>query len=310
MIKNKLIAVLVSWVGIREPNHAFIIDKYNNFFDIHGHRPRGYRVTYKDAWCATGLSSAIIEAGGGFDYPLECGCQEMIKLYEDRGEYFDAGSFEPQSGDIIFYDWQGDGHSDHVGLVEAVDGQILTVIECNNNDAVARRTIGVDSPYIKGYARPKYESEEKPSQPDVVIPELHYEDGEAVYRLYNSTGEEHFYTKSRDEANALALAGWVYEGIAFIAPKSGLEAERMVAGDGRHAYVTTEQEYDALLAAGYVLEGAAFYTIDASTLPNIPVYRVYNPNSGDHVFTIKVTEYEALCDIGWIGEGIRFYAVR
>jgi len=42
---------------------------------------------------------------------------------------------DPQVGDIVFYDWGGDGVSDHVGIVEKVnsDGSIVA-IEGNTSD--------------------------------------------------------------------------------------------------------------------------------------------------------------------------------
>ena len=44
-------------------------------------------------------------------------------------------------GDIVLFDWQGDGVSDHVGLVESNNGSYLTCIEGNtNNGQVLRRT--------------------------------------------------------------------------------------------------------------------------------------------------------------------------
>lgn len=50
-------------------------------------------------------------------------------------------------GDIVLFDWGGDGVSDHVGIVEANNGSYLTTIEGNTSDTnnsnggtVARRT--------------------------------------------------------------------------------------------------------------------------------------------------------------------------
>ena len=303
--KSAPLNVLRSWLGVREPDHKFIIDIYNNFFDVHGHRPRGYRVTYHDAWCATGLSSAIIEAGGGFDYPLECGCQEMIGLYEDLGQYYSSGSFVPEQGDIIFYDWQGDGHADHVGMVEENDNGDLIVIECNNNDAIKRRYITVFDGSIKGYARPQWAGEEEPMN----IPNLQFEDGQAVYRLYNAGRGVHMFTASHDEAQGLANAGWEYEGLAWVAPDKGKGVFRFVKGD-THSFTITENGKQMFVAHGYAEEGQAFLGYDEATIPCIPVYSIYNPNGDDFVYTVSSTEYDTLSTAGWRGYGIAFYAVR
>lgn len=306
--KSAPLNVLRSWLGVCEPDHAFIIDIYNHFFDVNGHRPRGYRVTYHDAWCATGLSAAIIEAGGGFDYPLECGCQEMINLYEALGQYHADKSFEPEEGDIVFYDWQRDGHADHVGMVEVNANGILTVIECNNDDAVKRRDISANSVYIKGYARPNWENEDVQPQPEI-IPDIQTDDGVAVYRLYNAGRGVHFYTASHDEAQNCVNVGWVYEGLAWIAPKDGKGVFRFVKGD-THAFTITEKGKQMFVAHGYAEEGQAFLGYDTAAIPCMPVYCVYNPNSDDFVYTLLATEYDALSAAGWHGYGIAFYAVR
>lgn len=302
--KSAVLNVLRSWLGVKEPNHAFIIDKYNNFFDIHGHRPRGYRVTYRDAWCCTGLCSAIIEAGGGLDYPMECGCQELIGLYEDLGQYHADKSFEPTEGDIIFYDWQRDGHSDHVGIVEENNGGSLVVIECNNNDAVARRNISVTSSNICGYARPQWAEEVDP----VIIPDIQIDDGQAIYRLYNPSGF-HMFTASHDEAQGLVNAGWEYEGLAWIAPKDGAGVFRFVKG-ASHTFTISEKEKTSFVENNFSEEGLAFYAKNDNSFPYLPVYALFNPGNGDYIYTINPSEVGSLLGLGWESLGVVFYGLR
>lgn len=47
--------------------------------------------------------------------------------------------------------------------------------------------------------------------------------------------------------------------------------------------------------------------IDTST---VPIYRVYNPNSGEHHYTQNAGERNALINYGWTDEGIAWTAVR
>ena len=86
----------------------------------------------------------------------------MIELYRKAGRWVEDDSYLPQPGDVIFYDWQdsgaGDnrGQPDHVGLVYAVDGDLITVIEGNISDSVDTRTLFVDNRYIRGFGLPDY----------------------------------------------------------------------------------------------------------------------------------------------------------
>lgn len=159
---NTILDIARGWIGRKESNgtHKEIIDVYNN------HKPlaRGYKVKYTDSWCATFVSACSIKAGYTEIVPTECSCNQMINGFKKIGRWCEDDSHVPSTGDIIFYDWQdngvGDnkGSSDHVGIVEKVEGNTITVIEGNKNDSVARRTIKVNGKYIRGYGLPKYDA--------------------------------------------------------------------------------------------------------------------------------------------------------
>lgn len=133
-----------SFLGVLEgsSDHHRIIDKYNTLYPL----PRGYKVTYMDSWCAVFVSVCAMLAGIT-DFPFECGCQEM---FDHFSETKDKG-WTPSPESVIFYDWNGDGHCEHVGIVESCDGQLITVIEGNHNDSVAYRRIEVGNTSIYGY---------------------------------------------------------------------------------------------------------------------------------------------------------------
>lgn len=149
-----------AWIGCKESNgsHKKIIDIYN------AHKPlaRNYKVKYTDAWCATFVSAVAIKCGYTAIIPTECGCGNMISLFQKLGEWQENDAYRPDPGDVIFYDWDdsgvGDdrGGADHVGIVEKVSGNTITVIEGNKNNAVGRRTLKVNGRYIRGYGLPKY----------------------------------------------------------------------------------------------------------------------------------------------------------
>lgn len=148
------------WIGCneRDGSHREIIDIYNSQKKL----PRGYRVQYHDAWCATFVSAVAIKCGLTSIIPTECGCGNMLMLFKILGELVENDSYRPNPGDIVFYDWQdsgiGDdtGWPDHVGIVEKVTGNMITVIEGNKSDAVGRRQLQVGGRYIRAYGVPKY----------------------------------------------------------------------------------------------------------------------------------------------------------
>lgn len=148
--------VMRSWIGYSEANGKFrqIIDLYNS------HQPlaRGYAVQYTDEWCDTAVSAAAIQAGCVDLVGTECGCEKHIEIFKEKGIWIEDGTIVPLPGDIILYNWDcqaqpNDGYSDHIGYVESVSGQMITVMEGNYNEAVAGEVI--QGKYANGGERRK-----------------------------------------------------------------------------------------------------------------------------------------------------------
>ena len=160
---NKVVEQAKAWLGCNEydGSHKQIIDVYNT----HRPLPRGYAVKYTDAWCATFVSAVAVKLGYTDIIPPECGCPQMINLFQKLGAWVENDAYVPNPGDILFYDWQdtgsGDnlGSTDHVGIVEKVEGDTITIIEGNYSNSVKRRSIKVNGKYIRGYGVPKYDTE-------------------------------------------------------------------------------------------------------------------------------------------------------
>ena len=170
-LRSNVVSIMKGWLGWSEANgkHKKIVDIYNN------HKPlaRGYKVQYTDEWCATAVSAAFIKAGLTDIGFTECSCNRMIDLYKAKGRWEERDSYAPKIGDILMYDWQdngiGDnvGSADHVGLVAAINGTRLTIIEGNKNESVSYRSINANGKYIRGYCLPDYAS--KASKPVEIV---------------------------------------------------------------------------------------------------------------------------------------------
>lgn len=157
---NDVIAIAQSWIGKKESDgtHKEIIDVYNSQKVL----PRKYKVKYSDAWCATFVSALFVKVGATNLIATECSCEKMIEGMKALGIFIEDENRTPSKGDIVFYDWQdngiGDdkGWSDHVGIVESVNGNSFVVIEGNKNGVVGRTTCKVNQKYLRGFAVPKY----------------------------------------------------------------------------------------------------------------------------------------------------------
>lgn len=171
---SEIVAQAVAWLGLKEADgsHMEIVNLYNS------HKPlaRGYKLKPTDPWCAATVSAVAIKLGYTDIIPTEVGCGPMIDLFKKMGGWEERDDVVPKPGWIVFYDWQDDGESDnigspdHVGVVEEVIGNTITVIEGNHNNRVQRRMMAVNGRYIRGYGIPKYDAEpEKEEECDVKV---------------------------------------------------------------------------------------------------------------------------------------------
>ena len=163
---NKVLDVARGWLGYSESNGKFkeILNVYN------AHKPlaRNYKMTTSDPWCACFVSACAIKAGAVDIIGTEVSCNKLIEIFKKKGIWHEDGNIKPQVGDLILFNWDdttqpNDGEADHIGIVEQVNGNTIICIEGNYSSKVGRRTINRGWGYIRGYARPKYTGEGKPS---------------------------------------------------------------------------------------------------------------------------------------------------
>lgn len=108
-------------------------------------------------WCACFVSWCAEQCGyieGGF-IPKFAGCISGANWFKERNQWQDR-NYEPTAGDIIFFDWEGDGSTDHVGIVEKCENGVVYTVEGNSGDAVKQRQYTVGSSSIYGYGVPAY----------------------------------------------------------------------------------------------------------------------------------------------------------
>lgn len=133
---GKALSVASGELGTMETDAAFAGKPYNN----------------GSAWCAAFTSWVWKEAGydvtwTDFDYvPAVWNDAAALGLQKSTGE--------AQPGDLIVFDWEGDGTPDHIGIVESVSGGKIHTIEGNSSDQVAQRDYDINSGKVVGVIKP------------------------------------------------------------------------------------------------------------------------------------------------------------
>ena len=102
------------------------------------------------SWCAN--ECGYIDTGVIPKFSL---CSDGANWFKDRGQWAD-NSHEPVAGTIIFFDWEVDGETDHVGIVQKCENGTVYTVEGNSGDSCRTKTYTVGSSLIYGYGIPAY----------------------------------------------------------------------------------------------------------------------------------------------------------
>ena len=102
------------------------------------------------SWCAE--QCGYIDTGIIPKFSL---CSDGVTWFQSKGQWQD-GNYTPNPGDIIFFDWEGDGSCDHVGIVEYAENGVVHTIEGNSSDSCRRRSYSIGNNTVIGYGTPVY----------------------------------------------------------------------------------------------------------------------------------------------------------
>ena len=131
-----LLAIAKSQLGYTESTRNFVVEGEGEDAVTYGYTRYGawYGLPYGD-WCAMFVSFCLSYAGLT-DIPNGAGCQTWINALTEAGLYFEADEYLAAPGDVIFFDHDGDGRADHVGIVSEITEDGYVTIEGNYSDMV------------------------------------------------------------------------------------------------------------------------------------------------------------------------------
>ena len=130
--------VAKSQIGYTQSGRNYEVDDAGG---KHGYTRYGawYGYPYSE-WCAMFASFCLHYAGmEQADVPYAAGCVYWTERLEDAGLYKSAGEYEPKTGDLVFFDTDGDGASDHVGIVTELRGETMETVEGNVGGEVVEK---------------------------------------------------------------------------------------------------------------------------------------------------------------------------
>lgn len=157
-LRNSVVSIAENEIGYTGTS------SYSKYGDWYG---------YQGSWCTTFVFWCFNEAGSdngvkllGTSIPNGGNCNSMISWFSNKDRYYKRSSgYTPKAGDLVFFDWSGNGSSQHVGIVTGTSGSTVYTVEGNCSGKVKSRTYtsSGSKPYnnisaIMGYGVPSYSS--------------------------------------------------------------------------------------------------------------------------------------------------------
>ena len=163
-MRSAVIKVAKSQIGLAEPTGD---DKYISWYNS----VTGASLALDSPWCAMFTSWVYRNAKvPTSSLPTFASCTVAVDwAKKNKLWYSRLTNYTPKPGVVIVFDWNTDGRQDHVGIVETVTANQITVIEGNTSDSVGRRTYSRTSKYILGYIDVPYPDEDS-TTPVVSVP--------------------------------------------------------------------------------------------------------------------------------------------
>lgn len=157
-MQSKVISVAEAEVGYKGTSSY---SKYGEWYGYQG----GWCTTFV-LWCFNKAGESLGVTMYGKIVPNGGNCNSMISWFKNKDRYHTRSSgYTPKVGDLVFFDWSGNGSSQHVGIVSGVSGSTVYTIEGNCSAEVKERkyTTTGSKPYnnvsaIMGYGNPDYSS--------------------------------------------------------------------------------------------------------------------------------------------------------
>ncbi|MBE6578259.1 MAG: VWA domain-containing protein [Ruminococcaceae bacterium] len=149
-LANDLVAVAKTQLGYTESTANFHVDEngvrhgYTRYGQWYG-SPYGDWSSMFVAFCLyyTGVPHGVI--------PMYSGDETLRMAWEELGRYVPAAEHDPEKGDLVFLDPNGDGRADGVGILTEVTDSSLKLIAGDVNDAVSELAYHKSETTVQGY---------------------------------------------------------------------------------------------------------------------------------------------------------------
>jgi len=149
--KTALKYIALFLTGLKCDKRKFIIDYYNHYCIQKVKPTNRYYLQPNDNWCGAFVSvCAHMSRFEASNFPYGVSVHSQMIMAKNLLE-LTTNSEKVTSGDLVLFDWEGDGLPNHIGIVESIINGVIVSVEGNYSNDIKTRTINKSNNKIKGY---------------------------------------------------------------------------------------------------------------------------------------------------------------
>ena len=260
-------------------------------------------------WCCLFVSMCLDMAGvrniAGFPNYNCDNTISKVRAAHMKKIFIRSSKYDATPGDIVMFDWGGDGSCDHVGFIRENCGSFVRTIEGNTSGSANGSQSAGNGVWprerswstIRYVIHIEYEEEDEMPQPADL---WNYDNAMGKVNEINARAGSIENKASEINGKLDNVLNKVYA-TSPIVPFGG-PVHRLYNrnGNGAHAMTNSPDLISDLTSVGWTDEGALF---ELGT-DGEAVWGLYNPNTDDYLLTANQNEARGCVATGWISWGI------
>ena len=142
-------------IALAEPRNPQRADGYTKYGEYFGDADAQWCTEFA-VWCICKADEAFGTDYAGTLLPKKTSAYSCVLWHKENGSFRFAGEYTPRMGDLIYFDYDGDGNCDHTGIVTGTESGFVLTVEGNlpedyPNGVIRERRLPEDNPIIYGY---------------------------------------------------------------------------------------------------------------------------------------------------------------
>lgn len=233
------------------------------------------------AWCGNEIGLADEQYG-------YYACSEYwVNWFKSNNAYHEVKDYTPQVGDMIFFDYNQDGSSDHNGIVKSTSNGKVYAIEGNVDGEVKECEYDLTNSTLKGYGTPLFD------------------------KVVTNTTQEGSQTSNTSEAtnqNAPTGSSGAGNYAKLNTPITGIDVSKFNGNINWNSVKNSEAKFAYIRVGGRDSDGSIY--ADTQYFNNIKGATSAGVDVGVYFYTQAISTEEAVAEANYVLEKVKGYKIK